>query len=448
MCVPQRTFVLGTVCLFAVQAAYAQAADPASTPDYAHHTLTGDWGGSRTAAFRQGMTYEAAYKADMLRNLRGGGSEGGTSMRNLDLKLRADLEKLVGWEGATAYLQLIDDRGAGLNARHLGSLMGASNIEVPVPTTRLFHAWIQQTFLEEQWSLLVGLYPIDAEFSVMDSAGVLLHPAYGASADLALTRGPSIFNNSAFGGRLKWQSPLRTWYAMSALLDGIPGDPNQSKGTHVHFGHGDGSFVIAEAGWTPIELGHVFEPIGPAPVLGTPELKLHEKYEGYSKYAAGFWRYSSKVDDQYTLNSVGDPDKRRSWGAYLLAERTLIGLGSEPGRHLTGFARYAFTDGDSTAIHAQINIGVSLHGPLAARPEDILAFAVTRARLAAKYRAAQWRDHAVETVSHEDAVELTYRIAVTPWLAAQPNLQWIRHPGGEAAVTKASLAGIRIEIQL
>ncbi len=447
MSVPQRTLVFGAVCVFALQAACAQGVDQASTPDYAHHTLTGDWGGSRTDLFRQGLTYEAAYKLDMLRNLRGD-NVGGTRMRNLDLKLRADFEKLAGWEGATAYLQLIDDRGAGINARHLGSLMGASNIEVPVPTTRLFHAWIQQTFLEEQWSVLAGLYPIDAEFSVMDSAGVLLHPAYGASADLALTRGPSIFNNSAFGARLKWQSPQRTWYAMGALLDGMPGDPDQPRGTHVHFRHGDGSFAIAEVGWTPIELGHVFEPVGPARVLGTPELRLHEKYEGYSKYAIGAWRYSNRVDDQYATDSAGDPEKRRSWGAYLLAERTLLGLGSEPGRHLTGFARYAFTDGDSTAIRAQLNFGVSLHGPFAARPEDILAFAMTRGRLAAKYRAAQWRDHAVETVSNEDAVELTYRALVMPWLSIQPNLQWIRHPGGTAATPKASLAGIRLEIQL
>lgn len=439
--------LFGLVCTAALNAGLAQAAEE-SVPEYAAHALTGDWGGYRSAAFVQGLAFEATYKADVLRNFQGGRSRGGASMRNLDIKVRADLERLWGWEGATAYVHVLDDRGTGLNARHVSSLMGVSNIEVPVPTARLFHAWVQQNFIEDQWSVLAGLYPIDSEFSVMDSAGVLLHPAYGASADLALTRGPSIFNNSAFGMRVKWQSPQRTWYAMGALLDGMPGDPDQPKGTHVHFKHGDGSFVIAEVGWTPIELGHVFEPTGPARVLQTPELRAHEKYEGYSKYAIGAWRYSNRVDDQFDADAAGDPQKRLSWGGYVLAERTLIGLGKEPGRHLTGFVRYAFTDGDSTPIRDQLNLGVSLRGPLEGRSDDILALAWTQARLASKFRSAQWRDSSVATTRHESAMELTYRAQVTPWISLQPNAQWIRHPGGSADAANATVVGMRLEIML
>jgi carbohydrate-selective porin OprB len=49
----------------------------------------------------------------------------------------------------------------------------------------------------------------------------------------------------------------------------------------------------------------------------------------------------------------------------------------------------------------------------------------------------KWRD--VQTVpadtkASEDALEITWRFAVTPWLSAiQPNYQYIRHPGGAAA---------------
>ncbi|MDP2195029.1 MAG: carbohydrate porin [Rhodocyclaceae bacterium] len=434
------------VVLAATAAAYA--ADEESVPDYASNTAIGDPGGRRAALFKQGLSIEAAYKLDYLRNMVGGAGQGGASMRNLDLKLRADLDRLLGLPGTSAYLHVLDNRGAGINARHLGSLMGVSNIEVAVPTTRVFHAWVQQTFMEEQWSLLAGLYPIDSEFSVMESASVLLHPAYGPPADLALTRGPSIFNNSAFGLRLKWQSPDRTRYAMGAILDGIPGDPDRPKGTHIRFDKGDGSFAIAEIGWTPIEFGHVFEPTGPTRMLQTPELRAHEKYEGHGKYAAGLWRYSSKVADQFQTDDAGDPLKKPSWGGYLFGERSLFGIGAEPGRYLTGFARYAFTDGASTPIRAQLNLGVSVRGLLAARTDDILALAWTEGRLASKYRAAQWRDAGSVTTRHETAVELTYRAALTPWLSVQPNLQWVRHPGGVADAPTARLAGFRLEIQL
>ena len=431
-----------------VTTAAAHAADEESTPDYARNTAIGDPGGQRTVLLRQGLSVEAGYKIDYLRNLSGGIEPGSANMRNLDLKLRADLDRLLGLPGASAYLHVLDNRGTGINARHLGSLMGVSNIEVPVPTTRIFHAWVQQSFMEEQWSLLAGLYPIDSEFSVMESASVLLHPAYGPQADLALTRGPSIFNNSAFGLRLKWQAPDRTLYAMGAILDGIPGDPRQPTGTHIRFDKGDGSFAIAEVGWMPIEYGHVFEPTGPTRMLQTPELRAHEKYEGHGKYAAGLWRYSSKVADQFLTDGAGNPLKKPSWGGYLLGERSLFGIGDEPGRYLTGFARYAFTDGDSTPLSAQLNLGVSVRGLFAARTDDILALAWTEARLASKFRAAQWRDNGMLTTRNETAVELTYRAALTPWLSVQPNLQWIRHPGGDADARKARIAGVRLDILL
>ncbi|MBA3031877.1 MAG: carbohydrate porin [Gammaproteobacteria bacterium] len=442
-------FMRSITCAVVLAAtAAAHAADEESTPDYARNTAIGDPGGQRTALFKQGLSVEAGYKLDYLRNLAGGIGHGSASIGNLDLKLRADLDHLLGLPGASAYLHVLDNRGTGINARHLGSLMGVSNIEVTVPTTRIFHAWVQQTYMEEQWSLLAGLYPIDSEFSVMESASVLLHPAYGPPADLVLTRGPSIFNNSAFGLRLKWQAPDRTLYAMSAILDGIPGDPQQPKGTHIRFDKGDGSFAIAEVGWTPIEYGHVFEPTGPTRMLQTPELRAHEKYEGHGKYAAGLWRYSNKVADQLQTDGAGNPLKKPSWGGYLLGERSLFGIGTEPGRYLTGFARYAFTDGDSTPLSAQLNLGVSVRGLFAARTDDILALAWTEARLAAKFRAAQWRDHGNITARNETALELTYRAALTPWLSIQPNLQWIRHPGGDADAQNARIAGVRLEILL
>jgi porin len=434
--------------LLLVSASPCTAADDVSVPRFADDTLTGDWSGKRTSWFNSGLSIESTYKLDQLRRVSGGRFVDSGSMSNLDIKLRADLERLWGWQGATAYMHVLDNHGSGFNANNVGSLMGISNIEVPVPTTRIFHAWVQTSFMEEQWLLLAGLYPIDSEFSVLDSAAVMLHPAYGASADLALTRGPSIFNNSAVGIRLKLQAADRTLYAMGAVLDGIPGDPNQSKGTHIRFASGDGSFAIAEIGWTPIELGHTFEPAGPARMLPTAELKAHEKYEGFSKYAVGLWRYSSRVSDQFTIGTLGVPEQRTSSGGYLLAERTLLGLGTESGRHLTGFARYAFTDGHSTPIKSQLNLGFSIRGPLASRTDDILALAWTEARLASKYRAVQWRDNALTTSRDETAIELTYRAAFTPWLSVQPNLQWVRHPGGSADGQTVRIAGFRLEIQL
>ncbi|MCX7157326.1 MAG: carbohydrate porin [Rhodocyclales bacterium] len=420
------------------------AAEPEAAPDYARSTLSGDWGGSRSELWQRGLALEAGLKFDSLRN-HGGIMDGSQTVSHLELKLRADLEKLLGWSDAVAYLNTDTDRGAGINARRTGSLMGVSNIEVPVPTTRLFHAWVQKGYLDNRFSVLAGIYPIDSEFFTMDSAATLLHPAYGTPADLALTNAPSIFNNAAFGIRAKWLSENREWYAMGALMDGVPNDPARPKATAIRFAKGDGAFVIGEIGWMPFETGHLFEPVDPSKVRPTPELAAHEKYGGISKYALGFWRYGNPVADQLDVDADGNPLQRRSQGGYLLAERTLFSLGAEAGRDLTAFGRYAFGTGHSTAIDRMWNLGVRLRGPLTSRPDDSLAIGWTRSRLAPKWRAVQ-QAGGIDTASAEEAFEITWRAALTHWFALQPNLQHVRHPGGASTARNATLLGARVEI--
>lgn len=438
-----RGQIAAGIALLASIAAPAAAA-PDAAPDYATATLTGDWGGTRSELWQRGVALEAGLKLDSLAD-RGGVRNGSQTVSHLELKLRADLERLLGWGDAVAYINTDTDAGAGINARRAGSLMGVSNIEVPVPTTRLFHAWLQKGYLDNRFSVLAGIYPIDSEFFTMDSAATLLHPAYGTPADLALTNAPSIFNNAAFGIRAKWLAENRERYAMVALMDGMPNDPARPKATAIRFAKGDGAFVIGEIGWMPLEFGHLFEPVDPSNVRPAPELVAHEKYGGVSKYAIGLWRYGNRVADQLEVGADGNPLQRRSQGGYLLAERSLFHLGGEAGRDVTAFGRYAISSGHSTAIDRMWNLGVRIRGPLAGRPDDSIALGWTRGRLAPKWRAVQAAAGS-DTAAAEDALEITWRAAITPWFALQPNLQHVRHPGGAAAARHATLIGARVDI--
>ena len=104
----------------AVIALLAALAIPAAgaaedAPDYATTTLSGDWGGTRSDLWQSGVAFEAGLKLDSLHN-RGGASDGSQTVSHLELKLRADLEKLLGWAGTVAYLNTDTDAGAGINA--------------------------------------------------------------------------------------------------------------------------------------------------------------------------------------------------------------------------------------------------------------------------------------------------------------------------------------------
>lgn len=404
-------------------AAPAQAHDEAAA-DPAEETLTGDWGGARSAAAQQGYSFEGLARIDAFRN-RGALANGGRHVTHLDLKAKIDLEKAAGWAGGSAMVNVLSDGGWGPNARLVGSQMGITNVEVAAPTTtRLFQAWLQQSFLDGRLAVLAGLYPIDTEFYTMESAAVFLGPQYGTPADLALTRGPSIFNNSAFGLRAKW-NVTKTLYAMGALLDGIPNDPARPRATAIRFARGDGSFSIGEFGWLP-------------------EAE-DEKFKGHAKLALGLWGYSSRVGDLRDTDAAGTPVPRRQRGGYLLGERTLLRLDNGGDRYLSGFARYTWADGDTAPVRDSVNLGLHLKGPLASRPDDVVGIAWSRAALSGKWRDVQ--PIPADTKPGEDALEITWRFAVTPWLAIQPNLQHIRHPGGGAA-PNARLIGVRIDVAL
>lgn len=395
-----------------------------AAPNFAEETLTGDWGGARSSAAKRGIQFDGLTRIDAFRN-RGAIRNGSRHVSHVDLKLKMDLEKAVGWNGGSAMINVLNDGSWGPNAQLVGAQMGVTNVEVNSPTTtRLFQAWLQQSMFDDRLAVLAGLYPIDTEFYTMDSAAVFIGPQYGTPADLALTRGPSIFNNSAFGLRAKWNL-AKTFYAMGAVLDGMPNDPARPRVTAIRFAKGDGSFSIGELGWLPEG--------------------ENEKFKGHAKAAIGVWGYSAKVNDQRDTDAAGNPLRRSQRGGYLLGERTLARLGGAEDRYLSGFARYTWTDGDSTAVNNSVNLGLHAKGPVSSRPDDIVGFAWTRAGLSRKWRDVQAIP--ADTKTSEDALEMTYRYALTPYFAIQPNYQYIRHPGG-AAAPNAKLIGVRLDLAL
>ena len=374
---------------------------------------------------KETFAFAAGFKLDYFSN-RGAGGSGNRPVSHLDVRLEMDLERIFGWPATSATINLIGDGGSGQNARHVGSLMGVSNIEVGAPiTARVFQAWVQRKACDDRLSVRVGIYPIDTEFFAMESAAVLIGPQYGTPADLAMTRGPSIFNNAAFGGRIRWEFDNAA-YLMAAVLDGIPNDPNHPKRSAIRFGHGDGVFYIGEFGVLPRADNHV----------------------GHAKFAVGLWGYGTRVDDQFATDASGTPRKHRQQGGYVLGEHTLLQWGGEDGRFVSGFARYTWSDGRSTPLANSVNLGLHGHGVLSDRPDDVLAVAVTRVGTSGQWRALQSVAFGQTPRRSEVALEVTYRIGVSPQLAIQPNLQRIRNPGGLGGVADAKLAGVRPELTL
>ena len=389
----------------------------AEVPDWNADTLSGDWGGVRTNLSERGVTLEIALKASLLSNLSGGIRRGSKYMDNWDVKLRADADKLWGWTNTTGYLHVISNHGGKLNATHVGSFMGVDNIEVNTNTTKLFHAWLERSFFNEKFSVLAGLYPVDSEFYMTEAAGVLVHPSGGVPAEVAQAgvNGPSIFPTSSFGLRAKWR-PTPKFYLQAALVDGVPGNPGNPRGTHIRFERGDGTLAIVETGFRPTE--------------------------EISKYAVGYWRYTPRFDDLADTDRLGKPLRRVNRGAYLVAEQTVYRERGDPSQGLALFMRYGVASGDVNTLDHAYSLGLRYRGLLRGRNEDEFGIGLTRGNAGAKFRQAA----AIPLAANETALAITYRAKVTPWLAVQPILQRIVNPGFDPALGDAWIAGVRFEI--
>jgi porin len=129
----------------------------------------------------------------------------------------------------------------------------------------------------------------------------------------------------------------------------------------------------------------------------------------------------------------------------VLGERTLLRLGGDEARYLSGFARYTWGDGDSTAVKNSLNLGLHLKGPWPRVPTTSSAWPGPAP--ACRRNGATCRPSRPTRNPVKSALEITWRFAVTPYLAIQPNYQYIRNPGG-ASAPNAKLIGVRLDAVL
>lgn len=350
------------------------------------------------------------YSADLTGVVSGGIARRGRLLDNLEIGADLDLDKAIGWRGATAHA-LVLNNGGGTPNTYAGTAQGIDNIEVSRQRVRMFEAWVQQDFAGDKASALVGLYDLNSEFYANDSAGLLIGPAFGIGSELAATgpNGPSIFPSTALAVRLKW-APMDSAYVQAAALNanaGVLGDPG---GVDTTFDNG--ALVIAEAGWT-----------------------------GTGKIAIGAWRYTDRQDDIRDVTVAGGASRRTAQGAYLLLERRLT---DATVRQATAFARMGVSDGDTTNFVGGWQAGLLVGHVFDRRPQSTVSIGVNQGYFSNKAR-ANATDAGGALKRAESAIELTYADSFGP-LTLQPDLQYIKDPAGDAAIGHALVAALRVSV--
>lgn len=409
-----------TVCAFVPQVEANEGGNDLMQRD----TLTGDWGGSRSEWAEAGVALEMGYTGEYWRNTDGGINKKNEYHDNADITFTLDAEKLWGIEGGTAFIYFLGNSGND-PAEHTGGDQGISNIAAPT-TFKLYEAWYEQRFAgQNEMALLFGLYDLNSEFDVTPSGGLFINPSHGIGPDFsqAGVNGPSIFPTTSLGLRLK-STIGEQGYVMAAVWDGVPGDPNDPKGTHVKFDSGDGLLTVLEGG-----------------VIIDSAEEGDERPN--AKLAIGTWRFSDKFDDLSDTDGAGDPVKRsNNQGVYLIGEYAVTREAAAPAQGLSAFVRFGTANDDINQFSHYLGYGLVYTGPFAGRDDDQVGLAVANAYNGDKYKQLAGAD------DKETVIELSYHAPLTHWLAVQPDVQYIINPGTDPAVEDALVAGVRFEITL
>jgi porin len=364
------------------------------------------------AADDAAWTHEIVYTADILGPVSGGAAKAGRYLDNLDIVVEGDLEKAIGWRGATVHAYVLNNMGGRPNDV-AGTLQGVDNIEVAGAKLRLYELWIEQS-LADGASLRAGLYDLNSEFYATEASDLLIAPPFGIGSELASTgpNGPSIFPLTSIAARLRFGGEAGS-YAQAAVLSAKAGAFNEPG--DLQAGLDRGAILVGEA-------GHV----------------------GRVRVAAGAWTYTESQDDLRDVTAAGDPDRSAAYGGYVLGEGRIHG--EDDGPRSSAFVRVGLSDGDTTPFTGGWQAGLRWDHVMPSRPQSAFSVGLHQGRLSKKYR-ANIRDAGALPGKAESGLEVTYSDTIGR-LSVQPDLQIVRHPGGERKRRNAVVAGVRFTLAL
>ncbi len=402
--------------------------------------LLGDIGGLRTFLGNYGISIGLSETSEVLGNVTGGIRRGATYDGLTTMNVGLDTAKAFHWSGGTFNVSALQIHGRSLSASNLYNLQTASNIEAD-RATRLWELWYEQVFLDGTAALRIGQQSIDQEFIVSQFACLYLNAAMGwpmlPSADL-YAGGPA-YPLSSPGMRLRVQ-PIDPLTLLGGVFnDNPPGGPfiddspvrgREASGTR--FNLNTGTLFIGELQYA-------------ANRSNAGKMNCDNVFCGLpGTYKLGSWYDTAGFPDQRfdaAGVSLADPASsgnarmhRGNFSVYGVVDQMVWRQPDGP-RSVGVFAGIMGAPADRNLVDWSFDAGVNVKAPLPGRVDDTFGIGYGWAHISARAGdldkdRATFSGSAIPVRSSETFIELTYQARVLPWWTVQPDLQYLRNPGG------------------
>lgn len=358
------------------------------------------------------------YGSDLNALIGGGRRSGADYLGRIGVIADADLDRLLGWHGASAHVSIQQISGRGLSQHRIGNVLAVSGLEAE-PALRLFNLWVQQS-IGPRVDVRVGQFTAGQEFAISDTASLFVNSTFGWPGSFAADQpsGGPAYPLAAPGIRIAFAPDAGTGLRL-ALFAGDPAGPGMGD-PQRRDRHGLNGLRLAGK---PFLIGEAQRSFGGPHAPVTMRI--------------GFWLHFDRfADPRFDVagRSLASPgagaalQHRGNAGVYGIVDTTLW-------RGARGFLRASFSPADRNVIDLYADGGVAMRGPVPGRSADTVGIGLAVARISPSLRGLA-RDLGALTGAtgarpdFEAVAELSYQVQLGSHLTLQPNVQIVVHPGG------------------
>jgi porin len=378
--------------------------------------LTGDWGGQRQALEEKGVEFFGYYNAIIASNVSGGRHSGKDAAGDLYTGVNVDLGKALAWDGWSFELSGIDRHGHSID-EDVGGIYSVMQL-VGGQTYFLYNVSLEKTWAEEKYALKFGRITATDDFAGSVFYGYYLSNSINGQIRAVLLDGVmTSYPFAVWGARFQYaptddfRVKLGTYQLTERMFD-----PDE-HGTDFAFRSSDGLSVMTQLEWDwswGDRPGHFN--------IGMNNVHFDMPNFNSNNVTNTFNRYYAQIDHQVTRESPGS-----SQGLYL-------------------FATLAYTDQQEAAlVPLHTSFGAQYVGPFFWRSQDRLIFGTTYGKLSEDY-ADEQELLGKGRPDYEWIFELGYRIQLTKFAYVQPDVQYVKQPGGTGDIPDATVLGMQFGV--
>ncbi len=458
----KHLLILGVVSLATATAAFAEHSrfwnyyEPypsnyiGSTEWWQGETLLGDFWGTRNYLDDSGVDISATYANNIAGNVTGGKSRGFTYADNFGFGVELDMNKLVGWQGATLVVSGLNRDGTSLSQDYVGNQFTVQQIYGG--SAVMFYALaLDQRLFDDKVSIKIGRFATGDDFASSPIYWLYMNNGIdGNPQALPVNTQFSAYPWAVWAARLKvqptpeWNGMLGVYQVSNRVFD------RAYHGLDWSIRPNDGVLVISQIGWTP----EFFKK--PVPKNTTNDGKTVVKKDGKSfkepvsetemKGLPGHYWFGAYWSP-WEFSQFGTTEKAtNSYGFYWHLDQMVYQEAPGSDQGLTVWSAFVLSPQQNIAkLPFQANVGLAYQGLIPTRDTDWTTFGIVYGKFSRNYaRTVDALDQGYP--SYELVLEWGYKVQITKFAFVQPDVQWVINPGGTGDIPNALVLGAQMGV--